>query len=98
MPGEDRKLTKADIEKAKAWLLEHGTTEACPFCHNTNWSVNDILVLAPQYRKDGVSPELGVPCVIVVCPQCAFLRFHSAIMMGIIELDKTAEQKEATSG
>ena len=98
MLKEDEKLTTADIEKAKAWLIEHSATEACPFCRNTRWSIIDTLAFAPQFTKKGVSLGSGIPCVAVHCPQCAFIRFHSAILMGIIEPNKTAEQKEAKSG
>ena len=98
MLAKDEKLTKADVEKAKAWLLKHGATEPCPFCHNTNWSIPDILVFAPQHTKEGVSLGSGIPCVAVYCSQCAFIRFHSAVLIGIIEPKKTAEQKEAKSG
>ena len=98
MPGSDWKLKKADVEKAKNWLVEHGATKPCPFCHNTNWSIADTLVLAPNYTKDGISLGSGIPCVAVFCPKCAFIRFHSAVLIGIIEPDKTAGQKEAKSG
>ena len=98
MPDKDGKLTKAESKKAKEWLLEHGATEACPFCRNAHWSLVHAIVLAPQFNDKGIFVKSGIPCVAALCTRCAFLRFHSAIMLGIIEPDETAEQKEAKSG
>ena len=51
-------------------------------------------MIAHQFIGQGVSFG-GIPCVVIVCNRCSFLRFHSAILMGIVD---PAEQKEAKNG
>ena len=94
MPEEDKKLTKAELGKIKAWLQEKGASGPCPICQNRNWSVLDVVVMAHQFVKKGVSFG-GIPCVAVFCTRCSFLRFHSAILIGVVE---PAEQKESQNG
>lgn len=89
------KLTPEEREKIRDWLVAHQAKLACPICHNQQWSVADMLVVAPQVVRGGINISAGIPLVTVFCTRCTFVRFHSAVAMGLLPVE---ESKGATVG
>jgi hypothetical protein len=69
-----------DREAAWDWINKHWKgTRVCPVCQANQWSiVPDSLVKLPTEMFDNV-----IPAVLLVCLNCAFVRFFSAAMMGV---------------
>jgi hypothetical protein len=84
VPGLDGNLTTEELEAAKKWFLENAALQPCPICRNQNWSIGNMLVMAPKFSAGAFIIGPGYPLVVVFCGRCTFVRFHSAIAMGLL--------------
>jgi hypothetical protein len=66
-------------------LTDRKAVLPCPFCGNEQFSVGDNLVLHSLYAPQGFLVGAGYPTVPVICNNCAFFRFHSAVMFGFVK-------------
>ena len=104
MPDESGRLSTADKEFVAKTLTEKKSVRGCPFCGHEQFSIGDQLVLISLYAPRGFLVGAGYPTVAVICDNCAFFRFHSAVLFGFVktnpeELTKDAVKKaEGTNG
>lgn len=84
-------LTEEQKDAAIKWLTDKKSTAVCPMCQNPNWVIADSLTINPMFAQaTGITLAAGYPAVVVVCNNCAFLRFHSAVAMGIVPAPQEA--------
>src|SRR5688572_18678925 len=97
MPNEDGKLSMEEFEKAKKWLEERKAVNPCPLCGNKTWSISEQLAVAPVYSTR-ILMGAGFPAVVILCSNCFFFRWHSAIVMGIVPTKVKPEPEEVKHG
>jgi len=85
-------LSEGQKEKLANWLHSKNTNPDCPSCGRNEWSFGDI-VGAPLYPEGTAHSGESVPMVQLICQNCAFVRSHAAIPIGLIE-DKPEGTKE----
>lgn len=83
MPNLDGRLSQAEKDRIQKWLVEKASVMICPACGYGEWNVGDYLATVPTFN--GIELRgLGYPAAIIICGQCAFLRFHSAVLIGLV--------------
>ena len=78
-------LSEDQRQKLRKWLEEKKATPSCPSCGQNNWSLGEMVAALP-FESGGV--RIGgptVPMVQLVCGNCAYVRFHAALPIGLIE-------------
>lgn len=88
MPEADGKLTQAEKETVKNWLLKWNMAP-CPICGQRNWMIADHLV-QPITIGPNRSLQLsgtGYPQVMVISNDCGYTRFLNAVVIGIVKND-----------
>jgi predicted nucleic-acid-binding Zn-ribbon protein len=78
-------LDPDDFEVAKTWLETHCRNMACPCCGTNAWTIGDISTMLPL---QGNAVQLGgtvTPTVSLACTNCGYMRFFSAVIMGLAE-------------
>lgn len=88
-------LTQDDKTKVAKFLTERGSTKPCPMCGHENFLIGDHMVVDNGFMKDGSFAVGGnaFPMVVLFCKNCAFVRMHSAIAVGLF-----ANPEEAKNG
>jgi len=95
MADKDIKLSDEDLAKATAWLSSHEATRPCPACGNPEWSIATELAFVPLFSVGGdIVLGRGFPSVVVLCNRCKFFRLHSAIAMGLVDIDVAREARK----
>jgi hypothetical protein len=88
MPNEKGELTSGEKQSVINFMTAQGVNKPCPFCGNPQWFVADFLVFAPVFMRERVFGfGTGFPAAVVVCNRCGFLRFHSALKIGLVVKD-----------
>ena len=87
MPDKQRKLTLKDKQTIQEWLVEKKATRPCPACGFNQWTIGDVLALGQEYTSGGVVLGAGYPLAVVFCQQCTFMRWHSAVAIGLVKGD-----------
>jgi predicted nucleic-acid-binding Zn-ribbon protein len=96
MPSDEGRLTSEDLNRVKRWLVENEAIRPCPACAFNEWAVEEQLAMTPTFMSGGVFGfGAGFPAVAVVCKRCGYFRFHSAVMIGIVEKDAPAPTRPA---
>ncbi len=95
MPDAENKLTNEEQAQTRRWLEEKGAMLPCPACGNQDWSVGEHLAIAPAYAPGVLKPG-GYPLVLLLCTRCTFMRWHSAMMVGLVPIPNAGADK--TSG
>jgi hypothetical protein len=83
MPKGDA-LSDEELLRANDWINEKAVspTDACPVCGSPK---NSVFPALTQVRvADVPSPGL-LPMVMTICRNCGFVRFFSAVVMGLME-------------
>jgi hypothetical protein len=77
-------LSKEDREKVLAWLEQYGGGP-CSQCHQSVWTTSDHLVHTPIFSPYGglVVGGSTYPLVLIACANCGFVRFVSALILGL---------------
>lgn len=68
-------------EKFGAWLHAKNCDPSCPSCGHNEWSFGDITEAAPANDPTGDA----TPLAMLICKHCAFVRFHAARPIGLVE-------------
>lgn len=96
MPDEAGKLSQPEKEAIKAWLSsKEAAARGCPACGFPEWLVADNLTFLPAAMN--VIGGANIPLIILFCKRCANIRFHSAVIAGIVP-GPSASKKEAGNG
>jgi hypothetical protein len=77
-------LSEDQQDRLARWLEQRGAGNQCPSCGRNEWATGDI-VSAPVFTGGGIA--IGgptVPMVQLVCGNCAFVRLHAAVPVGLI--------------
>lgn len=70
--------TEGAVEIIKRWVTEKKADEPC-LCGGTKWIVaSNHATLAPHYSEK-VGDVSGVPCVIMACDNCGFVRMFAVM-------------------
>ncbi len=85
MPDKTRKLSQAEKEHVAKILTEKKATKECPICGNPTWAIGENLVLHSLFGSGGFMIGAGFPSVLVACNNCAYFRFHSAMLFGFAQ-------------
>lgn len=96
MPDESGKLTDSDKQSIAKILTEKKAVLACPSCGNPTWSIADNLVMHSLFVNGGTMLGSGFPSVLTVCTNCAFFRFHSAMVFNLAKPDTPTAKPVAT--
>lgn len=77
-------LDPLTLQKTQAWLQAKCRGVGCPCCGNNAWTVGDICTTLPV---QGGVVQLGgttIPTVPIACTNCGYMRFFSAVIMGLL--------------
>ena len=76
------KLNEAQKTKIHAWLDSKAPVgqQACPVCHQTNWTLGDSLLNMPVV---GEKSSIAIPFVSFACQNCGHARLFFAKMVGL---------------
>ncbi|MFC2071021.1 hypothetical protein ACFLTB_07650 [Chloroflexota bacterium] len=85
-------LNDEQKEKLADWLHSKECSPDCPSCGHNEWSFGDIVAV-PHFAGGVVDDTTFVPVVQLVCKNCAFVRSHAAIPIGLLDV-----KKEETKG
>lgn len=82
MPTPDGYLTKEDMERVRAWLVEKGVGSVCPACKQKG-----ALAVEMAYGKVDVHPvpRHSFPCAVLTCNHCGYMRLFNTVVMGIAQ-------------
>ena len=94
MPDADGKLTQEDREKIAKYLDERKAQLTCPSCGTGKWSLQSHIGTIPATLKLLQPGVITYPVVILICTSCAFMRMHSAVLMGLVAKRKEEEPKQ----
>ena len=78
-------LSEEQKGKLADWLHSKNCNPDCPSCGCNEWSFGD-LVTAPHFNKGEADNTALVPMVQLICKNCAFIRSHAAIPIGLLEI------------
>lgn len=91
MPDQSGALSHAEKEQVRSFLATHGAIKNCPQCGRLDWGIGDHVVQLPV-----TFVVTTYPAVFLICKNCSYFRFHSAVAMGIVSREQPA--KKATGG
>lgn len=94
MPDEDGKLSQDEFKRVQKYLAEKETKAECPSCGKGVWSVQTHIAMLPSTLRFGKA-QIAYPSVILICQTCAFMRFHSAVVMGLMKKEAPVETPKA---
>ena len=95
MADKQGKLSQEEKQRIRDWLVAREAKQPCPICGHNQWAIGDTLALAQQYvREGGLMIGAGYPAAVVLCQRCTFMRWHSAIAIGLVPSDG---EREATA-
>jgi hypothetical protein len=100
MPNERGALSELEKETARKWIVER-IGNACPACRRDSETTSVIVdhivhweAYAPTVAAFGFGGLLpSYPAVLVLCLQCGHFRAHSAILMGIVPIEKPSQEE-----
>lgn len=99
MPDSEGKLSPDEVLMIQHWMTEKQATTPCPLCGNRTWAISDRLVFTPLYGARTVLLGGGFPAVLIFCNRCAFMRWHSAVAIGLVPGEESpATKQEAKHG
>ena len=76
-------LTEQQMQKVRDYMAAKRLNTVCPSCGSRVWGIDHIVPL-PILRPDGMmTDEYPVPALMLVCQNCAYLRFFAAKPIGI---------------
>lgn len=82
----DPRLNSEQLAAAIAWIREKANGGAsCPLCGTSDWTAADTLAAAISYRDGGFYADKGFPMLMLVCKNCGYVRFISAVIAGLVE-------------
>jgi len=81
-------LTDAQKAAIEDWMNSHAVKMVCPCCGGKRWSIQDDLAFPLMIDADTtrINRESGFPLAVVVCNNCGYASFFSAVQIGIIKL------------
>jgi len=86
-----------DFEKVGKFLKEKWKgTVVCPICATAKWTTHGDVVFAPIWGQP--SGGITLPMVAVVCDNCSYTLFFSAVRTGALPPDKKPESGGTTNG
>jgi len=90
-------LTKEQIEAIVSHLGAKFPDSKCPVCDKNTW---DLQRRVFQFTECAslIMGGAAIPAVVVVCKNCGNMLFLNAILLGIVERDKTKEKGEGKEG
>ena len=94
MPDKDGKLSEEEETLATEWLRKRAKL-SCAACGGANWRVAPYVAAIPADAEKFLGPKKQYPSIVVYCTECGHLRLHSAIMIGILKVDKEEPKKGA---
>lgn len=95
MPDADGKLTKEERAQVVKWLADHWPKQACPMCGTVNWGLDDNIARVDVWHPTKRLAPLCFPAAVMVCTNCAYLAFFSAVQMKIMAgAEKENQQAE----
>jgi predicted nucleic-acid-binding Zn-ribbon protein len=81
-------LTDAQKASIEDWLNSHAAEMLCPCCREKQWCIQDDLafplMIDPETAR--INRESGFPLVVVVCNNCGYASFFSAVRIGVIKM------------
>ena len=95
MPNEDVKLSEGQKAKFKKWLNDKGKNFPCPFCQENSWTIPDHLIEGLRFSGKGL--QIGgssYPQVVLVCNNCAYVRYFMAVRIGLLDGEQQEEDTE----
>jgi len=90
-------LNDEQKEKLSAWLHSKGCNPDCPSCGHNEWSFGDIVAF-PHVSVEGIDENAFVPAVQLICKNCAYVRSHAAIPIGLLFTGITVEESPTEQG
>jgi len=96
MPDDSGKLSPDDKQTVIKVLTERKCVNPCPLCGHPEWEIGDNMILHSLYGPKGFIIGAGVPSVVIGCTNCAFFRFHSAVLFGF--MPQVAPKAEGVNG
>jgi len=93
------KLTKEQKEKLIGELNSRkDKAQPCPICGGKRWNVNDTIVEIREFNNGdmvfGGSDSAIIPMITINCEECGYIRFLSAIKLGIINSKQEEKRDE----
>lgn len=95
--AENGKLSAGDRDAVAKYLERKKANPICPSCGTERWEIGAHLLEMGVYTGSATQalPRFVFPAVVLVCANCSYLRFHSAVLMGIVEPDKQEDRDRA---
>lgn len=93
----DNKLPKEILEKIIKVLKEKNATNPCPMCGNSNFVIEDGLIVH-ILQHDTSSLRLygpGIICAMITCTNCGYNAQFSLDRLGIVDEVKSYVAKQA---
>ena len=85
MNNEDGKLDADDHKRVEAWLNEKGAFKPCPACGNETWTLFNYVLSGSTFAPGHIFvPDVSYPMVALSCKRCAYVRLHSAVVIGVV--------------
>jgi len=83
-------LNEDQKKKIDVYFAEKLPVLACPLCHESDLRVNNRLLEIPEFTLGG-SQGIAItwmPVLAVICANCSYTMFFSALGMGILETEE----------
>lgn len=85
MPDERGNLTAEERDQVVKFFEQRGAKPQCPSCGTEEWAFAAYVMELPIFPNDPRAPLRRVyPVVAISCRNCAFLRMHAAVQVGLV--------------
>ena len=82
------KFTESQNQKINDHLTKYWTDSQCPICHSTKWELSEVPVEVREWEGGSllIGTEASVlPLVALMCDKCGYIRFFSALKIGVVQ-------------
>lgn len=84
MIPDKQKLTDEEQQKANKWIKDHlKDSFSCPVCGHKDFHLQDTLGIITLFGGGATMLGTGYPTLVMVCKNCAYMMFFSAVMAGV---------------
>lgn len=93
MPDPSGKLTNEERARIERWIADKWWHRGCTLCGHDQWTMSDHVVVSRIGLNIIIGPQPLIAMVQFYCLKCAHCVSFNLAMMGVLESNKTEDQR-----